>query len=69
MLNRPVENQNINNEKQLELKSEISSDEYVDGVNRIKQYIVEGDIIQAVYSQPFTCNAPPDPVMIYKSRT
>ncbi len=55
------------NEK-LELQSKISPAKYIDGVKKIKQHIVEGDIIQAVYSQPFTCSAPSDPVMIYRAQ-
>jgi anthranilate synthase component 1 len=67
-INKPAENENIIIKEQLELKSELSAAEYLEGVNKIKQHIVEGDIIQAVYSQPFTCNAPPDPVMIYRTQ-
>ncbi|MHC1724637.1 MAG: anthranilate synthase component I family protein [Syntrophobacteraceae bacterium] len=38
------------------------------GVARIKEYIKEGDIIQAVYSQQFTCPDPPDPWSLYRAQ-
>ncbi len=42
--------------------------EYMDGVNTIKHHIVEGDIFQAVYSQPFSCKTDVDPVLIYRAQ-
>ncbi|SMC71356.1 anthranilate synthase, component I [Desulfocicer vacuolatum DSM 3385] len=50
------------------LKSATDHDTYVKGVETIKEHIVEGDIIQAVYSQPFTSTAPVDPVMLYRAQ-
>ncbi len=38
------------------------------GVSRIKEYITEGDVIQAVYSQRFTCPNPPDPWSLYRAQ-
>ncbi len=38
------------------------------GVARIKEYITEGDIIQSVYSQRFTCPTPPDPWSLYRAQ-
>lgn len=67
-INKPFVKQNIIIKDKFELKPEVSATQYIDGVKKIKQYIVDGDIIQAVYSQPFTCNAPPDPVMIYRAQ-
>ena len=67
-INKPFVKNNINNEEKLELKSEINADTYMNGVKTIKKHIVEGDIIQAVYSQPFTCKAPSDPVLIYRAQ-
>ncbi|WDP88868.1 MAG: anthranilate synthase component I family protein [Desulfobacter sp.] len=42
--------------------------EYMDGVRQIKEHIVEGDIFQAVYSQPFVCDTQVDPVLIYRAQ-
>lgn len=35
---------------------------------RIKEYIGAGDVIQTVFSQPFTCPAPPDPWALYRAQ-
>jgi anthranilate synthase component I len=67
-INKPFGNKNNTDCNPLELKPEIPALKYMDGVKKIKEHIVEGDIIQAVYSQPFTCNAPADPVMIYRAQ-
>ncbi|GAB6143978.1 anthranilate synthase component I [Desulfocicer niacini] len=50
------------------LKSKTDHDTYIRGVETIKHHIVEGDIIQAVYSQPFISTAPVDPVMLYRAQ-
>ena len=42
--------------------------EYIDGVKKIKAHIVEGDIFQAVYSQPFACETGVDPLLIYRAQ-
>jgi anthranilate synthase component 1 len=41
-------------------------EKFLSGVARIKEYIKEGDIIQAVLSQQFSCQAPPDPCSLYR---
>ncbi len=50
------------------LVPETPAQEYMAGVNTIKDHIVEGDIFQAVYSQPFSCKTDVDPVMIYRAQ-
>ncbi|MBF0572682.1 MAG: chorismate-binding protein [Desulfamplus sp.] len=50
------------------LVSETDHDTYIKGVKRIKEHIVAGDIIQAVYSQPFSSDTPVDPVMLYRTQ-
>lgn len=42
--------------------------QYLKGVETIKEHIVEGDIFQAVYSQPFSCESPIDPILIYRAQ-
>ncbi len=37
-------------------------------MKRIKEHIVAGDIIQAVYSQPFSSRIPIDPLMLYRTQ-
>jgi anthranilate synthase component I len=43
-------------------------DQYLDGVNTIKHHIREGDIFQAVFSQPFSCTTGLDPVRFYRAQ-
>ncbi|MFO7748973.1 MAG: anthranilate synthase component I [Desulfobacteraceae bacterium] len=50
------------------LTPETEPEVYKQGVETIKNHIVEGDIIQAVYSQTFSCPAPEDPVMLYRAQ-
>lgn len=47
---------------------ETDPDTFRSGVARIKEYIKDGDIIQAVYSQRFTCSNPPDPWSLYRAQ-
>jgi anthranilate synthase component 1 len=41
---------------------------FCDLVRTTKNYIREGDIIQAVLSQPFVCEIAPDPVALYRAQ-
>ncbi len=50
------------------LKAETDPEIYIQGVKKIKDYIINGDIIQAVYSQPFSCTVPVDPIMLYRAQ-
>ncbi len=50
------------------LEPETPPDEYKSGVEKIKEHIVEGDIFQAVYSQPFSCKTDVDPILIYRAQ-
>ena len=49
-------------------ESEIPARDYIRGVETIKKHIVEGDIFQAVYSQPFSCQTRVDPILIYRAQ-
>ncbi len=53
---------------QVSLEHEVPPEQYRDGVRTIKRHIVEGDIFQAVYSQPFSCQVDIDPVAIYRAQ-
>ena len=50
----------------LQLEPVISGERFREGVSRIKEHILEGDVIQAVYSQPFRCSRPVDPWLYYR---
>jgi anthranilate synthase component I len=42
--------------------------DFREAVKTVKQHIRAGDIIQAVISQPFICDAPPDPWSLYRAQ-
>ena len=52
----------------VQLEPETPAQDYMNGVKTIKDHIVEGDIFQAVYSQPFSCRAQVDPILIYRAQ-
>ncbi len=67
-INKPFIKSKHAHQEKLVLKPQVKAQDYINGVKKLKKHIVEGDIIQAVYSQPFICNAPSDPVMIYRAQ-
>jgi anthranilate synthase component 1 len=50
------------------LEPEAEPEKFRNGVARIKEYIREGDIIQAVFSQQFSCPTPVDPWSLYRAQ-
>jgi anthranilate synthase component 1 len=52
----------------LEMTPGVSADAFRERVRTVKDHIYAGDIIQAVVSQPFTCNAPDDLWMLYRAQ-
>ena len=50
------------------LASRMPASQYLEGVNTIKHHIQEGDIFQAVFSQPFSCTTDLDPVRFYRAQ-
>ncbi len=59
---KPVPTDNVR------FESEIQAQDYIKGVETIKEHIIEGDIFQAVYSQPFSCRTTVDPILIYRAQ-
>jgi len=49
-------------------KAEIEPHTFKTMVTRVKDYILAGDVIQTVISQPFTCRAPNDLWMLYRAQ-
>ena len=49
------------------MDSNLTREEFCDIVRRTKEYIVEGDIIQAVLSQRFSAPLPADPLTLYRA--
>ena len=52
----------------LELRPVIGEEQYRDRVRRTQEMIVDGEIIQAVIAQRFTCKAPRDLVALYRAQ-
>lgn len=50
------------------LNASLSPAQFRNMVSNVKQYIVSGDIIQAVISQPFTCDNAPDLWDLYRAQ-
>ena len=50
------------------LTDETEPRKFLADISRIKEYIREGDVIQAVYSQQFSCSPPPDPRSLYRAQ-
>ncbi len=56
------------NHHKFQMKPKLSSQEFRKRVEIVKQYIKDGEVIQAVISQPFTCPAPPDIHQLYRAQ-
>jgi len=52
----------------ISLTPEMQLETFKKRVEQIKQYIIDGDIIQAVLSQKFTCENSVDPVRLYRAQ-
>ncbi len=50
------------------LSNQIDEQEFRDKVKTVKEYILAGDIIQSVISQPFVCDNPPDLWELYRAQ-
>ncbi len=68
IINKPYEKQIYDQVPDVSFAPETPEEEYLAGVETIKEHIVEGDIFQAVYSQPFSCNTQVDPILIYRAQ-
>jgi anthranilate synthase component 1 len=68
IINLPFEKPNYEKTEAVHFISQTPAEEYIQGVETIKKHIVEGDVFQAVYSQPFSCSTRVDPVLIYRAQ-
>ena len=50
----------------IEVKSNVSREEFIGMVDTAKEYIAAGDIFQVVLSQRFEIDTPPDPLDVYR---
>jgi anthranilate synthase component 1 len=68
MLARPLPLESPENGADLQLVPGVEEEAFRNKVAKIKDYITEGDVIQTVISQPFTCHAPVDPCSLYRAQ-
>ena len=66
--NSPVEEDALVDRPDYSISVKEKDDVYRSYVKKIKRYIVEGEIIQAVVSQPFTCASSPDLWTLYRAQ-
>jgi anthranilate synthase component I len=67
-LHQPFEQPDYDPVPDVSLQPQTPAAQYLKGVDTIKEHIVEGDIFQAVYSQPFGCRSAIDPILIYRAQ-
>ncbi len=68
-INKPLpESEKLSIDVDLKLTPDLDEEGFRKNVAKIKQYIKDGDIIQAVISQPFTCDVPPDLLELYRAQ-
>jgi len=51
-----------------QIKTRLDHDDYRHRVQKVKEYITAGDVIQTVISQPFTCQPPGDLWSLYRAQ-
>jgi len=69
MMDRPLTEQKVPiNANDYALKPTFDKTIYQANVKTVKEYIFAGDIIQAVISQPFVCDSPPDLWSLYRAQ-
>ncbi len=56
------------NDSTYEMKSLCEENDFRLKVDKIKSYITQGEVIQAVISQPFVCDAPKDLLSLYRAQ-
>jgi len=52
----------------MNLRAFFAPEKYMEKVEKIKEHIYAGDIIQAVISQPFICDAPANMISLYRAQ-
>ena len=63
----PRKDENKKNKNKINFSSSVAKDEYLDSIKKIKDYIVEGDVMQVVYGQELTTPFEGSPIDLYKS--
>ena len=63
----PSKDVNKKTKNKINFSSSVAKDEYLDSIKKIKDYIVEGDVMQVVYGQELTTPFEGSPIDLYKS--
>ena len=63
----PSKDENKKTKNKINFSSSVAKDEYLDSIKKIKDYIVEGDVMQVVYGQELTTPFEGSPIDLYKS--
>lgn len=66
-MRKPAPEQNFNSHAPADFTSNLTRDEFIAIVNKTKQYIYDGDIIQAVLSQRFSAECSIPPLQVYRA--
>ncbi len=68
-MSRPLPEENHSaDQTEYKLTPRLKADTYRSFVKKVKEYIIKGDVIQTVISQPFACEPPPDLWMLYRAQ-
>ena len=63
----PSKDANKKTKNKINFSSSVAKDEYLNSIKKIKDYIVEGDVMQVVYGQELTTPFEGSPIDLYKS--
>ena len=66
-INTPLEDKDDSKKNKIEFSSSVSKEDYLQNVKKIKDYILEGDVMQVVYGQEFSTNFEGSPMSLYKA--
>ena len=67
-IRKPLEESEEPGHPACQLVPVVPVNDFCSSVRKVKEYILEGDIIQAVISHPFICSNPPDPWLLYRAQ-
>lgn len=62
-----ISNPEISKKTELEIKYCMTKENFINSVNKCKQYITDGEIIQVVFSQRFEVKTETDPFLLYRT--
>ncbi|MGV8125005.1 MAG: anthranilate synthase component I [Candidatus Xenobiia bacterium LiM19] len=67
-IRKPLEESEEPHHPTCQLAPVVPVNDFCSSIRKVKEYILEGDIIQAVISHPFICSNPPDPWLLYRAQ-